>query len=54
LKFSELDKLKHVKEIIKNHKLDTTKLQPIKELCEKNITYFDIKITLALMEKQDL
>jgi uncharacterized protein YpbB len=54
LKFSELEKLKSIKKIVQDHDLDTTKLQPIKDLCEKNITYFDIKIALALMEKQDL
>lgn len=54
MKFSELEKLKYVKKIVQDHALDTTKLQPIKELCEKNITYFDIKIALALIEKQDL
>jgi uncharacterized protein YpbB len=54
MKFSDFSKLKKVKEIIEKNKLDITKLSPIKELCPADINYFDIKISLAMMEKKDL
>ncbi|MDD5213742.1 MAG: RecQ family ATP-dependent DNA helicase [Candidatus Gracilibacteria bacterium] len=54
MKFSDFSKLKKVKEIIEKNKLDITKLSPIKELCPPDIAYFDIKISLAMMDKKDL
>jgi uncharacterized protein YpbB len=54
MKFSDFSKLKKIKEIIEKNKLDITKLSPIKELCPPDIAYFDIKISLAMIEKKDL
>ncbi len=49
-----IEKLKKIKDILTKNNLDTTKLQPIKELCDESITYFDNKIAIALIEKSDL
>jgi ATP-dependent DNA helicase RecQ len=54
LTFTMIEKLKKIKDIVAKNNLDTTKLQPIKELCDESITYFDIKIAIALIEKSDL
>ncbi len=54
LKYSSLDKLKKVKEVIKKESVPTDKLKPIKEMLSNDINYFDIKIALAMVEKGDL
>jgi len=54
MKFSDFNRLKNIKEIISKNKLDISKLSPIKEKCDSNISYFDIKIALAMIEKKDL
>lgn len=54
LKYSSLDKLKKVKEVIKKESVPTDKLKPIKEMLGNDINYFDIKIALAMVEKWDL
>ncbi|MDD4151280.1 MAG: RecQ family ATP-dependent DNA helicase, partial [Candidatus Gracilibacteria bacterium] len=54
MKFSDFSKLKNIKNIITLNKLDISKLSPIKEKCDSNINYFDIKIALAMIEKKDL
>ena len=54
MKFSEISKLKQIKEVINLNKLDITKLLPIKEKCSPDINYFDIKISLAMIWKKDL
>lgn len=54
LKYSSLDKLKKVKEVIKKENLSSDKLKPIKEMLNDDINYFDIKIALSMIEKGDL
>ncbi len=54
LKFSNLQTLKQIKQVINDNELDLTKIQPIKNLLPKDITYFDIKIAIALIRKEDL
>lgn len=58
LKLSELVNLKAVKEVLEQDILEETKLRPIKEKLEeswyKKVSYFDIKLALAMIEKKDL
>ncbi|MDD5769368.1 MAG: RecQ family ATP-dependent DNA helicase [Candidatus Gracilibacteria bacterium] len=54
LKFSSLEKLKKIKETIKNNSLSLEKLKPIKDFCDENISYFDIKTAICMIEKGDL
>ena len=51
MNFSDLETLKEIKKNIQENNLDGKTLQPIKEICHPNTTYFDIKICLALIEK---
>jgi len=54
LKFSNIEKLKKIKDIINKNNISLEKIKPIKDLCGDDITYFDIKIALSLIEKGDL
>ncbi len=59
LKLSELEKLKTVKLLVESDALiDNLALKPIKEILQdegrSDISYFDIKLALALIEKEDL
>jgi hypothetical protein len=59
LKFTNFSNLKQVKDVIINELSGVTNpLKPIKEkLAEndyKNISYFDIKMAIAMMDKKDL
>ncbi len=54
LKYSSLEKLKMVREVIKKENFTLDKLKPIKDMLSKEVNYFDIKIALAMMEKWDL
>ncbi len=54
MNFSDLETLKEIKKNIQENNLEPNLLQPIKEKCHPNTTYFDIKICLAVMEKWDL
>ena len=59
LKLSDLEKLKTIKNLVQSDALiDNTALKPIKEILQdegrRDISYFDIKIALALIEKGDL
>jgi uncharacterized protein YpbB len=54
LKQFDLSVLKQVKEIITNNNLWNERLWVIKDACWENISYSDIRITLFLIEKQDL
>lgn len=54
LKYSTIDHLKEVKKAIKKNKLDPNKLKPIKELVPSDISYFDIKLAIAMINKDDL
>ena len=54
LKFSNLQTLKQIKQVINDNELDLTKIQPIKNLLPQDITYFDIQIAIALIWKLDL
>jgi len=51
MNFSDLETLKEIKKNIQENNLEPNLLQPIKEKCHPNTTYFDIKICLAVMEK---
>lgn len=50
-----IDNINYVNNLIITSKIPTTKLKPIKELCEskwrKDISYFDIKIAIEIMKK---
>ncbi len=52
--FTTLEKCKIIKDIIKKNNLSTDKLKPIKDLLKDDISYFDIKICIAMLEKRDL
>lgn len=54
LKYSTIDKLKKVKEVLKNNSLNKDKLKTIKEMLSSDISYFDIKIAISMIEKWDL
>jgi len=58
MKLSDLNNLKEVKKVLEEDILDTSKLKPIKEALENKwfskISYFDIKIAISMIEKQDL
>jgi uncharacterized protein YpbB len=57
IKISTLEKLKFIKEFLLSTKTDTMKLWEIKtELNKENpdITYVDIKLALAMIDKKDL
>ncbi len=54
IKFSNIEKLKKVKNVIKNNSLEVDKLKPIKELLESDISYFDIKLAISMIDKKDL
>lgn len=59
LKLSDLEKLKTVKTLVDSDALiDNSALKPIKEILQdegrSDISYFDIKLALALKEKGDL
>lgn len=54
LKYSSLEKLRKVKEVVKTNNLWSDKLKPIKDLLSSDISYFDLKIALAMIEKNDL
>ncbi len=54
LKYSSLEKLKKIKEVIKINHLWTDKLKPIKDMLSSDVSYFDVKIGLAMIEKGDL
>jgi uncharacterized protein YpbB len=59
LKLSDLEKLKTVKTLVESDALiDNSALKPIKEILQDegrdDISYFDIKLALALIEKGDL
>jgi len=51
LKYSSLEKLKMVREVIKKENFTVDKLKPIKDMLSKEVNYFDIKIALAMIEK---
>lgn len=54
MKFSSLWKLKEIKELIQKEPELMESLSQIKSKCSAEISYFDIKIALALLEKNDL
>jgi uncharacterized protein YpbB len=54
LKYSSLEKLKKIKEVIKTNNLWSDKLKPIKDMLSSDISYFDVKIALAMIDKGDL
>ena len=59
LKLTEFSHLKSVKNIVAESFLGTVeKLKPVKEILEENgekeVSYFDIKLALAMIEKGDL
>lgn len=54
MSFSEINKLKQIKKIILENDLELDKIQLIKDKCEKEITYFDIKIAVSMLWKKDL
>lgn len=58
MKYTSFSNLKKVKEVISENSLETSTLKPIKEELEKNnkndISYFDIKIAISMIEKKDL
>ena len=58
MKLCSLDNLKLVKNTIENKGISIDKLKPIKESLEsdwfKKISYFDIKVTIAMIDKRDL
>lgn len=54
LKYSDLAKLKKIKQIIKNNSLSLDKLKPIKDMWESDVTYFDVKIAISMIYKEDL
>lgn len=54
LKYSSLEKLKKVKEVVKTNNLSSDKLKPIKDMLSSDVSYFDVKIGLAMIEKGDL
>jgi uncharacterized protein YpbB len=51
LKYSSLEKLKKVREVVKKQDGNIEGLKYIKELISSDISYFDIKIALAMIEK---
>ena len=54
MKYTSLDKLKKIKETIQKNNLSKERLRPIKDLLDDSISYFDIKIAISLIEKNDL
>lgn len=54
LKYSSLEKLKKVRDVIKSNDLALDKLKPIKDMLSSDTTYFDVKIAIAMIEKGDL
>ena len=54
LKYSSLEKLKMVREVVKKENFNAEWLKSIKEMLSGDISYFDIKISLAMIEKGDL
>lgn len=54
LKYSSLEKLKKIKEVVKINNLSSEKLKPIKDMLSSDVSYFDVKIALAMIEKGDL
>jgi len=57
MNLSELKKLKFIKDFLEKNKLKSNKLWEIKEAIDKenkNISYVDIKLCLAMIEKKDL
>ncbi len=54
LVFSDIKKLQSIQQLIEQHNLSTETLQPIKNICDVKVTYFDIKIAIALIKKRDL
>ncbi|NCO31567.1 hypothetical protein GW891_01825 [bacterium] len=59
MKFTSFSKLKNIKDvIIKDLNSIVSELKPIKirleELGHKDISYFDIKIAISMIEKKDL
>lgn len=54
LKYSSLEKLKKVKDVVKKENFSGEKLKPIKDMLSGDVSYFDVKIALAMIEKGDL
>lgn len=54
LKYSSLEKLKSIREVVKKENFNSEWLKAIKEMLTSDISYFDIKIALAMIEKWDL
>lgn len=54
LKYSSLEKLKMIREVVKKENFHVEWLKSIKEMLSGDISYFDIKISLAMIEKWDL
>ncbi len=57
MNFSTLENLKLIKWVIGKNKLDLTKLKPIKDETDKlnsKISYFEIKICIAMINRKDL
>ena len=57
-KFIDRENITFIKNLIVSNNISTEKLKPIKDLCEANwrndITYFEIKSCIAIMEKGEI